>query len=66
MFSSLDDAKEWAHWGKLTYNEPYDIWKITLPTNYEITKDPHPEMRNFSAYVGYQDIPNSNISLDTH
>lgn len=63
IFSSLNDAKEWAHWGKLTYNEPYDIWKIILPNNYDVIRDPHPEMREFSSYVGYENIPSTNIKL---
>jgi len=63
FFKSLDDAKEWAHWGKLTYNEPYDIWKVDLPKTHQIAKDTHPEMRDFSSYVTYESIPPENIDL---
>lgn len=63
LFSSLDDAREWAHWGKLTYKEPYDIWKVVLPSDYELTKDSHPEMKDFNSYVGYDTILNDTIKL---
>lgn len=64
MFSLLADAKEWAHWGKLTYSEPYDIWKISLPGDYRIVKDSHPEMQEFSAVVVYDPIPANWLTLD--
>lgn len=63
FFKSLDDAKEWAHWGKLTYKEPYDIWRIRLSDTHKISKDSHPEMQEFSSYVTHQSVPPKNIDL---
>lgn len=61
LFSDVNDAKEWAHWGKITYREPHDIWQVSIPLQYKLTKDKHPEMKSFSSYIGYDSIPPDRI-----
>lgn len=64
LFQSFDDASEWAYWGKMTYpKEEFDIWRVELPERYHITRDLHPEMTEFSSFVGYDPIPPNNINL---
>lgn len=63
MFSTLEAAKEWAYWMAVHYRHSMDIWKITLPDEYALEKDTHPEMREFNAYVGYDPISVNELDL---
>lgn len=56
LFARLDSAVDWAFWAALYEQQSMDIWQVALPTDYDIKKDSHPEMKDFDAYVGYDTI----------
>ena len=56
LFAKLNFAVDWAFWLALHEHQSMDIWQVTLPTDYNIKKDSHPEMKDFDAYVGYNTV----------
>jgi len=56
LFSSLDSAIDWAFWDALHQKQSMDIWEVTLPSDYDLKKDSHPEMKEWNADVGYSPI----------
>jgi hypothetical protein len=63
LFSSTDSAIDWAFWSAFHYKQSMDIWEVSLPNDYDLEKDTHPEMENFNAYVGYTPIDANNLNL---
>ena len=61
---TIEQAKDWAFWFMFEIHEAVDIWKIIVPKNVDIIRDPSDDMQEiYDSCIIYQNIPATSLTL---